>query len=285
MYILKIFSLLFLKLVGFIPNWAPFDRFICLFLAIFRNRSILFLFKKNSFNGRLVRQMLRGHLTSPLVRRTTHKLHYKNFIENVLGQDVCPKTYYKDICDLNGLPYPGPCVIKTCLGSGDSIIVKNNADWKKVVLQTFLKTNYARTSRQENYVGLNSLIVEELVFPNNLAMDFKLFVVQGKVRLIQVDVDRHNNHVRHLYLPNWTKCKFGLHYPPADGSVSRPPCLNNMLEAAGKIGSFFEMVRVDFYASEEQYFIGEITHFHGGGGELVSPNSNQNDFDRLLFCS
>ena len=55
--------------------------------------------------------------------------------------------------------------------------------------------------------------------------------------------------------------------------IERPSCLDELIDAAEKLGAGFRHVRVDFYIVDDQIYFGEMTFTHGGGLEKVIPES------------
>jgi hypothetical protein len=172
-------------------------------------------------------------------------------------------------------------VVKNVLGSGDARFFKTEAEWQR---RSWPKVApYSRRSRQENYVGKQALIVEELLGDSQAPNDLKFFVFNGGVKCIQVDLNRHSVHKRVLYSEEWERLPFNLHYPVEAIDVPRPKNFNLMSDAARKLAEGFGLVRIDFYEIDDKYYVGELTHFHGGGGERVFPRSSSESFEAFFF--
>ncbi|MGA1015672.1 MAG: ATP-grasp fold amidoligase family protein, partial [Limisphaerales bacterium] len=78
------------------------------------------------------------------------------------------------------------------------IYKKEPVDYDSLV--GWLDINYYKKTREANYRFLDpKLIVEPPVFGRHNVDDIKFFTYKGKVRIIQVDMDRHTNHTRMLY--------------------------------------------------------------------------------------
>lgn len=272
-------------IIALIPNNPLIDRALCLLFAMWRNKSFWFLCRPSSFNGFLVRRVLDGYLTDPLVRKTTDKLKYKEYVTQILGPGYVPETFFScsiaDFCSHDFDAFPGPCVVKNVLGSGDAKIYQTKEAWAKRAWH--VTAPYSRLSRQENYIGEERLVVEELLGDSRPPDDFKFFIFDGRVKLIQVDLDRHTDHRRVLFSPDWERLPFNLHYPVQEISVPAPEKFCEMLEIASAVGECFSHVRVDLYSVGGRIYVGEMTHFHGGGGERVVPSAASGSLERLLF--
>jgi hypothetical protein len=108
--------------------------------------------------------------------------------------------------------------------------------------------------------------------------DYKLFVFDGIVRLIQVDAGRFTKHRRRLYTPTWEKIEALFEHDDIIGEVPRPPHLAEMIATAEKLGDGMDFVRADFYDTPHQVYFGELTTTPGAGLERFRPV----EFDRIL---
>jgi TupA-like ATPgrasp len=106
------------------------------------------------------------------------------------------------------------------------------------------------------------LLVEERVgAPAAPPADYKVLVFDGEPALVQVHDGRFTRPTRTLYWPDWT---------PVDASASsavaaRPPHLEQLLAAAGRLAAGFDFLRVDLYDQPEGLWFGEITPYPGSG--------------------
>ena len=72
-------------------------------------------------------------------------------------------------------------------------------------------------------------------------------------------------------------------YPMLEGDVPRPGSLELMLRLAGALSADIGFVRVDFYATEHEAVVGEITHVHGSAREWFVPRESEVPVSRMLF--
>ena len=108
--------------------------------------------------------------------------------------------------------------------------------------------------------------------------DYRFFVFNGKVFMIQVDMDRNVGHRRDLFMPEWKRLDVRYRVPNSLNPVPRPDCLEKMLKIAGRLGEETDFVRVDLYEVAGQVFFGELTNFPTAGRGAFEPKS----FDALL---
>lgn len=115
------------------------------------------------------------------------------------------------------------------------------------------------------------LIYEPLISQN--PTDFKFFVFDGEIRMIQVDVDRRTDHRRNLFDENWTPIEGTLKKPNKDGLKLKEETIEDVRNAAKEIvkslppDSFY---RLDLYHEQKPLF-GEITFTPGSGSEPFNP--------------
>lgn len=98
---------------------------------------------------------------------------------------------------------------------------------------------------------------ENLGLADGDAPDWKFFVFNGKVELIQVDVDRFGDHVQTIYDRTGKFLDQELYFksgPPVDMPVD----LDAMIDIAEAIGRRFDFVRVDMFRMDGAIFLGEL---------------------------
>ena len=101
--------------------------------------------------------------------------------------------------------------------------------------------------------------------------DWKIFVLNGKAVLVQVDLDRDQNHVQLLYDRNFTWLPCELFFKTGD-PIEKPSNFDDIIYVAEAIGRQFEFARVDLYNTAAGLVLGEITLAPGGARlRLRSP--------------
>ena len=115
------------------------------------------------------------------------------------------------------------------------------------------------------------LLCEELLVDGaQLASDFRVFVFNGRARLIQVDTARFVHDRQAFYTPAWERLDVHTHKPPED-DLPEPVALATMLHAAEALGADTDFVRVDLYAIGERVVVGELTNYPWGGVQKFRP--------------
>ena len=123
------------------------------------------------------------------------------------------------------------------------------------------------------------ILVEELLSAGDrVPFDVKLSVIHGRVRLIQVEIDRYTNHCRNFYTPEWERLDVSVAKYSAGDDVARPAMLDDMVRIAEVLGEETDFVRVDLYEVGSRIVFGELTNYpEAGYAQFVPP-----DFDLEL---
>jgi hypothetical protein len=101
--------------------------------------------------------------------------------------------------------------------------------------------------------------------------DYKFFVFHGKVRWIQVDVDRATSHARSLHWPDWKQIPVASNYARPATIPAQPATLKEMTAIAEALGAETDMVRVDLYEMDGKVIFGELTNYPDGGTGWFDP--------------
>ena len=109
------------------------------------------------------------------------------------------------------------------------------------------------------------ILVEELLLEDgSLPNDYKFFVFQGRVRLVQVDIDRYGRHFRNLYSREWEIVPVETRHARGP-EVEKPHFLDEMVSIAERLGEDMDFVRVDLYALGDRILFGELTNYPAAG--------------------
>lgn len=87
--------------------------------------------------------------------------------------------------------------------------------------------------------------------------DWKLFVLGGRVEIVQVDVGRFSDHKQNIYDRNFVALPDELYFQRGE-ETERPDRFDDMVKVAEGIGRQFEFIRVDFYCVDGKIYLGEI---------------------------
>lgn len=212
------------------------------------------------------------HDRDPRLPLYADKVAVKGFVRERLGECwITPTLWYG-----NALPpvsaWQAPFVVKSRHGCGHVEIVHDEAaDYPRAVRASrrWMRSRYGQWLDEWLYGKIApGLLVEPYLGEGaELPVDYKLFVFGGRVRYVQVHLDRATRHRWIVLDTSWTRVS------PAtpDPDPHRPASLARMIMAAEALGDGFAFVRADFYEIHGEPFFGEMTFYPGSGLERVEP--------------
>ena len=190
-----------------------------------------------------------------LLTQIADKAAVRSYVESRLGPQILPELYYlttrPDTIPFDDLS--DRFVVKPTHGSGWVQLVTDKAILDRATLiktcADWLKRSYHKETREAVYKHIEPrIIVEEFIDDGSgtAPNDYKLFVFDGTVKLIQVDTGRFIDHRRRLYTPAWEKLDVLLgEYEDVIGDVPRPVHLAEMIAAAQKLGDGWDFIRLN----------------------------------------
>jgi TupA-like ATPgrasp len=265
--------------LGRIAGWLLPDRqYLAIGHLIYFRRWPDFDAPRN-FNEHIQAYMLRCR--DPVLRIAADKYAIRQFVTEQVGEQyLVPCLGVWDDADqvpLNALPMP--YVLKATAGSGMVMFISSARDldipYLRATMRKWLKYDYSRLHREWCYKGIRQQIIAEAKLSDEtggIPADYKVYVIGGGVRFIQIDRGRFDTHTRNLYSTDWELLPARLtlqnHAPD-----ERPACLEEMIVVALKLSQPFEFLRVDFYVIGLQLYVGELTNYPGAGFEKFFPAS------------
>lgn len=188
------------------------------------------------------------------------------------GADLrIPETYWygadlREAPDLAALP---PWVLKPNHSSGH-VLFGPDAGTDVDTLLRRTRDWWTRTPLELGEWGYSQarplLLVEERI-PTADGLppaDYKFFVFDGRVELIQVNRGRFGKQTATFLDTAWNRLPVRWRiFPVAD--EPRPAELEKMLEIAAILGTGWDFIRVDLYAVDGAVWFGEYTPYPGGG--------------------
>lgn len=211
-----------------------------------------------------------------LVRDFIKEYGYSNYIPLLLGK-------WESVDDIDFSSFPKQFVLKSNNGCGTVYIVENkdeiNIKKIKRKLKGWLNIPFGYSGAQLHYLRIKPCIIAEellcnneediLISPNSL-IDYKVYCINGEPEIIWVAYDRTSRRVYNtVYDKDWVKHPEYLvsnnHYIYNEKDISKPKCLDKILEISRNLSQSFKQVRVDFYVINEKPIIGELTFTTGWG--------------------
>lgn len=241
---------------------------------------------------------LKIHYYKDIFKICCDKYLLHEYLISKFGKDYAPELIFctRDPRELNfnNISY-FPCIIKVSNGSGANLIVRNKEQYTERFLQKFFKkqvwvsNTHALTSLEHQYVTSKPyIVVEKLLTDENgdIPNDYKFLYINGKLEFIYCSVDRTGANVRHIYDSAWNRLNFTwvagadeqIHNRYMESKSIMPPrYFEEMKKMSYDIAKDFPLVRVDFYETNNDIYIGEITLHHGSGHDRFYPK----EFDKI----
>lgn len=218
---------------------------------------------------------------NPKYSEYADKYKVRDHIKNTIGEEYLIPLIgvYNTPNDINFEKLPNQFVLKCNHGYGCNIIChdKSKLDIKrtKSLLARWLKTDYSQYKREYHYKAIKPCIIcEEYMIDKKYKelFDYKFFCFQGEVEMIQVDLNRFDNHTRNLYDKNWNLLDLQISFPNnKEINLKKPEHLDKMILLAKELSREFPFVRVDFYVINERIYFGEMTFTSGAGFSRYNP--------------
>jgi hypothetical protein len=263
-----------------LPDWL---------IAIRRHRKIHGQFPNlihpQTFNEKILHRMLFDRRS--LLIQMADKAAARSYIESCLGPQRLPDLYYVTTRP-ETIPFaelPNCFVVKPTHGSGWVQIVtdKTSLDCTALIdtCTRWLNQNFYDITLEWVYKYIKPrIMVEQFIDDGRGAIpnDYKVFVFDGSVEIIQVDSERFTSHKRRFYSPAWEKLDVLFEYEDIAGDIPKPTHLVEMIDAAKTLGRGLDFIRADFYETPDRLYCGELTTTPGCGLNRFHPK----EFDRYL---
>ena len=228
-------------------------------------------------------QWLKVYDSTPLKTQLADKYAVREWVSERIGSKYLIPLYgvWDSFKEIDFKKLPNEFALKCNHGSGMNILVHDkeslDRDYVEKKITTWLRSDYSTYGYEVHYAGIKPrVLAEKLLKPSDGSSeinDYKVFVFNGKAKLIQVDIDRGTKHTRNIYDTNWKLLPVSINYPRNPAAIEpRPACLSEMLSVAEKLGMGFRHVRVDFYICDGHIYFGEMTFTHASGTATFEPD-------------
>ncbi len=192
------------------------------------------------------------------------KVRVKEFVRRKLGESwLIPTLWHGEVVTEDVLrSAPKPAVMKANHSSAQVYFLDDNSDLGEAARTAngWLKYDHHVLHREWAYGEVSRrILIEPFVGDGEAPEDYKFWVLDGRVRFVQVDQGRFTHHTRQFYTPDWRRLDFKLKYPGAQQDAPMPVHLTEMLEAARTLAEGFRFVRVDLYETPQKPLFGELT--------------------------
>lgn len=255
------------------------DEFIIKYQYFRKFKKKLDLKNPKTFSEKIQWIKIKGNLEK--VSELVDKYEVRNYVKSKIGEEYLTKVYgvYEKVEDIDFKKLPNRFVLKNTNGSGDNYICKDknkiNIVELKQILNSWLNSDFYNIYREPQYKNCNNrILIEEYLEDNTGNLnDYKFFCLGGKVRLIQVDIDRFVNIKRDFYDCDWNKLSIKKGADNSDFITEKPFKLETMIKLAERLSDGIELLRVDFYYVNNKIYFGEMTFTPANGMTPFIPES------------
>ena len=253
----------------------------------YKNRYWPALRAPRTFNERITAYKL--NCRDVLLAYTADKYLVRDYVRSRVGNKFLSKIIcnwnHPDEMDVSGIK--PPFIIKGSHGCGFNFPIQSEGDKEDLKLNVYRwhNTNYYWYRREWAYRYLKPrFFAEEWLGKGGVPpTDYKFFVCEGRVRAVQVDLERTSRHRRAIMTPDWQMLDMFYVYPRPEISPKKPKRLDEMMEIAVALGEEFEFVRVDHYDLGDRVVFGELTHYPQSGTGRFGSKKEDLQFGRLVF--
>jgi hypothetical protein len=269
-------------LIDNMPDTTITNVFFVELLYYIKHKKFVNIFRPRTFNAWLCKQNLFDR--TQLKAQVTDKLYLKHYVAMSIGEKYTIPTIFcgTNPDDLDESLLPDKFIVKPTHSSGHIWVVRKEDFSRDEYLSKsnrWLQLNYFLTGREWVYKNLTPKIIVEPFMSEGgdlFPTDYKFFVFNGVVRVIQVDIDRGSEHTRVFFDSSWKALPFSLEYPrPSEERIQNEKCparLKEILPKISRLAQPFKFIRVDAYIVDGQLYIGELTNFPGNGCETFNPS-------------
>jgi hypothetical protein len=176
-------------------------------------------------------------------------------------------------------------VLKASHGCGWNLFVHSREaeQWDDIerIAERWLRTTYGMASMEWAYSLIQPRLLVEPYLTDLAHTDYKIFVFGGIATLVQVNIDREQEHHQYFFDRQWTRQTFEYVCPGTAEDVPPPQSLERMLWAAERLGAPFPFVRVDLYETSGKPLFGEMTFYPNAARIGFNPETVDLDLGRL----
>ena len=214
-----------------------------------------------------------------------HKV--KDFVKDVIcvANEYAYFTTPKEVDDYDYESLPSYFIIKGTHGWNWNIIVRDNFNKGESIsrMKKWLSMGF-NIELEKQYAQLTpGVLIEEYLGDIN---DYKFYVFNGSVELIQVDVDRFGSHKQNFYDTQWNIIPVKRHVD-SDFTVlgNKPDNLGELIRVIRKLSEKIynpPFVRIDIYNIKGKLYFGEYTFTPSCGWGKFFPKEYEIKYGKLI---
>lgn len=249
-----------------------------------------------TLNEKIMWLKLNTYAHNPLVTQCADKWRVRKYVKDAGWGKTLNQIYGVWDC-ANHIPWdalPESFVIKCNHGCGYNLICpdKKSLDIRASMLriEKWMNTDFWRCYAEMQYQKIPKRILCEKYLGDgeHLPRDYKVYCFHGRPLYILVCDGRELQCTQFYFFDsNWNFCPItrdGL-VVPADYTMEKPVCLNEMLACAARLSEPFPFVRADFYEVDGKLIFGELTFTPSGALDTGRLPETDMMFGQLLRLS
>jgi len=229
-------------------------------------------------------QWLKLYDRKPEYTQMVDKYEVKNYIRNTIGEDYLIPLLgvYSAFDEIDFAVLPDQFVLKPNHTSGDVYICrdKKTIDYKQLRrdVERWLKRRYYWAHREWPYKNvIPRIICEQFISEDNTVPDdYKVLCFNGKAKLIEVHMDRFENHLQDFYDADWEKTGISQGFESTERLYEKPIVFEKMISLSETLARDMRHVRIDWFIVRDMLYFGEITFYDGSG--LVPFDDEKDDY-------
>ncbi|MGO2498853.1 MAG: ATP-grasp fold amidoligase family protein [Vibrio litoralis] len=267
------------KFFKFIP-----DRMYCYMLYVIAQKKLPNLKKPVKFNEKLLLKKiaLRPSKEYSLRELIVDRYLVRDYIDSKnSGVSLIKLLWHGYTIDKNAWDkLPQKFVIKANHGSQMVKIVDKSVDCLEDIMyltSSWVENDYSVLGREWVYKNTDrKLIVEEFIsFNGDIPPDYKFHCFNGKVEMLQVDIDRFGDRAKNLYDRDFSLLDGTLGYKRGE-LIPKPSNFDKAIKIAESLSKDFDYIRVDLYLVNDIIYFGELTNFPGNCCLVFKPSNLDN---------
>lgn len=246
-------------------------------------------------------QWLKLYNHDPKYTRMVDKITAKEYAAEVIGEQYIIPTLgvweHFDQIDFDKLP--NQFVLKTNHSGGNTGVLvctdksKLNKAQAKKKLESSLKSNVYTKLREWPYKNVKPMIMAESFMSDDSEFnkgglsDYKFTCFNGMADNVMVCTDRASGETKFYFFDQtWNLMPLNVRGKNTDPSfkLSKPACMDEMFEIAGKLSEGIPFLRVDLYCISERPYFGETTFFPASGFDPnILPETEKYFGDKIIL--
>lgn len=245
-----------------------------------------------TFNEKL--QCLKLYDRRPEYTIMVDKVAAKEYVAGIIGENYIIPTFgvWDDPDDIEFDALPKQFVLKCNHNSGKGMCICKNKDQLdidavKVGLRKGLKENIFFQAREWPYKNVSRKILAEKYMADNVAkkfskgadglIDYKFYCFNGEPKFLYVGFanieDGNKRDLLSFFDFDLNPTPFyRTDHAPFPYKLTKPRCMDDMVEIARRLSHGIPFVRVDMYALDGQPYFSEFTFYPGGGFGKFNPS-------------